>query len=589
MKGLFKAIFAIAGVLGVNIVLYLNAVPRCIISVVMFFFTYKAYDYAFKNKNVESKLYYVPWIVLTVLYSSLWVLGLQLDNDSGIQFKIETLLIIVLVSMGIYPFVLCAAKLLDNTKTEGKKTSLHLLKICFLLIIIAWGATYLALFPGVYGTDAPCWYFEFSRSDVKISSQWSPLYCWFFYSFVTFGKTYFNSYTIGFAIFSFIQMAFTLCIIWRILLFTNKEFNSKCVILVTLFYLMPMHAILAITSAQDAIFSPCFAMVVLYLTQYVLDKDLFLNKKNIFSFMFWIVFMCVIRNNGMYAMSVVLIIAVLMKEQRRLIFAIIGSIMIVIFYQGPVYEAIGIEKGTAIREMLSLPLQQMAYTYNYSNKLTDAQRKEMELYIPEEGWKSYTPCISDPVKSYFDDLEGAEKGNFAKLYIRLLVENPEEFLQGAGLQTFGLWYPNKQWPDYRTWHPYIDIMSYDSKGWYDSDFTIYRESKFPIYESFLEILFGKGESYNGYGGNLDMIFDDIPVFGNLCRIGTYTWILAFALFYAVYKKWNTFLMTLGLEMGLWLTVFLSPVIMYRYCAPIIFSTPLYILLLFNYHKNMDAN
>ena len=96
------------------------------------------------------------------------------------------------------------------------------------------------------------------------------------------------------------------------------------------------------------------------------------------------------------------------------------------------------------------------------DKLTDAQRKEMELYIPEEGWKSYTPCISDPVKSYFDDLEGAEKGNFAKLYIRLLVENPEEFLQGAGLQTFGLWYPNKQWPDYRTWHPYIDIMSYDS-------------------------------------------------------------------------------------------------------------------------------
>ena len=129
-------------------------------------------------------------------------------------------------------------------------------------------------------------------------------------------------------------------------------------------------------------------------------------------------------------------------------------------------------------------------------------------------------------------------------------------------------------------------------GPYYQPITLYILRKtylFPIYESFLETLFGKGESYNGYGGNLDMIFDDIPVFGNLCRIGTYTWILAFALFYEVYKKWNTFLMTLGLELGLWLTVFLSPVIMYRYCAPIIFSTPLYILLLFNYHKNMDAN
>mgnify|MGYP006982442482 FL=1 len=49
---------------------------------------------------------------------------------------------------------------------------------------------YLALFPGVYATDAPYWYHEFLRKDIPISSQWSPVYCGIFYLFVNSGKLF---------------------------------------------------------------------------------------------------------------------------------------------------------------------------------------------------------------------------------------------------------------------------------------------------------------------------------------------------------------------------------------------------------------
>ena len=40
------------------------------------------------------------------------------------------------------------------------------------------------------------------------------------------------------------------------------------------------------------------------------------------------------------------------------------------------------------------------------------------------------------------------------------------------------------------------------------------------------------------------------------------------------------ILLLSMIFGIWLTVLLSPVIMYRYCAPFIFTAPLYISSMF---------
>ena len=58
------------------------------------------------------------------------------------------------------------------------------------------------------------------------------------------------------------------------------------VILSTLFFLLPTHVILSLTSAQDSIFAVSFAMVVLLLIEYLLDEQ-FLSKKNAIKLFLW--------------------------------------------------------------------------------------------------------------------------------------------------------------------------------------------------------------------------------------------------------------------------------------------------------------
>lgn len=442
------------------------------------------------------------------------------------------------------------------------------------------GGAFLALFPGVYGVDAQTWYYEFSHPEIPISSQWSPVYCGLWYAFVRFGEVFLNSNILGFGLFTAVQMGITLYAIWRFLKFTADRMNEKFVIGVTVFFMMPTHAIMALTSAQDALFSVCFGMAVLYLLEYILDEDNFWkNKKKLLKLVLWLLLMCMIRNNGLYALLVMLVILAFIKKTRRLLLPLTAVVVLVFLYQNPVYDMMGIEKGTAIREMLSLPLQQMAYLYNNSESLTEEQRNEMQLYVSKEGWQAYEPCISDQVKSRLNvEAVKNHKLDFLKLYVKCFLADPKGYLQAAGLQTFSLWYPYKAWPDPRPWHPYLNVQSYNTTEVYDG-FSISRKSLCPPYELILRMLFGYGGAGYGYGGDLEMSFTRIPVLNELCQAGTYTWILVFEFFYAIYKRKKGLFVILGIELGLWLTVFLSPVIMYRYCAPLIFTAPLYIMAL----------
>ena len=78
-----------------------------------------------------------------------------------------------------------------------------------------------------------------------------------------------------------------------------------------------------------------------------------------------------------------------------------------------------------------------------------------------------------------------------------------------------------------------------------------------------------------------MFFSKIPIFSTLCQAGFYSCLLAFLGVYAVFVNRNKkMVLILSAEFGMWLTVLLSPVIMYRYCAPFIFTAPLYVSAMF---------
>ncbi len=539
-------------------------------------------------KLSQNQSFYILNISLSILFSVFLILGAQLDIFTDFRFSLLNLIAILCLTCAIYPILSGITVYLDKYNSTERVTELNrrVTIICMVIISIVWLISYLAMFPGVYGVDAHTWHYQYSRQDIPISSQWSVVYSGVFYWFVEFGYNYFNSYEIGFGILSFIQISYTLWVIWNILDFLQKIVNNKAVVIGGAFFtLLPSHIILSVTSVQDALFSAIFAFCLIQL--FYIAKDAggyFKRKRNCVRLTFNLILLCMIRNNGIYAIFILcLFVAFLGKQcKAKIISVLIVAISIVMVYQGPVYNAIGIQKGTAIREMLSLPLQQMAYVYNYEmHKLSDDVKEEMLEYVTEEGWRSYQWCISDQVKSRLNI--DYTKNNFMKfvmLYIKIGMKAPMGYLKSGLLQDLGFWYPNKVYTDYRIWHPYLNYVCFDSSGVYGDDFTIYRDSKIPIYDKLLAWLFGKGDDYSGYGGNLTANFSKIPVMSVLTKPGIYSWAIMYIVGYYLYKKWRMPFIVIGFVIGIWITVLLSPVILYRYMAPIIFSAPVFVSTVF---------
>lgn len=551
--------------------------------------------------NRKTKRFYLLIAGLSTIFSLMLIAGGVLDGYSEFRLSIELFFQILTLITAIYPILSTMTIWLDkrNPKVENIQNDKKLLPICFGLVSLVWLLTYLALFPGVYATtaDAPYWYYEFSRPDVPITSQWAPLYCGIYYYLMKLGEFIFGSYDAGFAIFSFVQMSFVLFAVWNILAFINRRFRTGAVICTaTFFALLPTHVILSLTSAQDPVFAACFVMCMLQLFKLAESPEMYWMKKgNYIKLAAWLILFCLIRNNGMYAILVMIVFtAVFLRKYRRQIFQLTGVVIaVMLIYQGPVYNMLGIQKGTALREMLSLPLQQMAYVYNYSyEELSEEQVKQMLGYMSDDAWHTYMPCLSDHIKYGVNtDTIKNDITAFIKLYIDILLEEPEGYVKGAAAQTFGLWYPNKKWPDARIWHPYIGFLCSDGPDSYGIElvgFAVSRSSLFPAYEELLSTLYGRGDDHSGYGGNLSMAFSNVPVLGVLSKTGIYFWMMTYLFFYAIYRRWREPLVMIGLGIGIFITVLLSPVMLYRYCAPVIFAAPLFVAIFFVPWKEKDV-
>lgn len=594
---LMAALLAFCGALGIgtelSIVCQNNAAYTDILLLPCIYIFYRIYRQSFSHR--QSKGFYFLTVGLSAVFSVMLVAGGAMDGYAGFGFPGDFCLRILALITAMYPVLSAITFRLDQRRSKAAdiQNDKRLLKLCFGLVTLVWLLGYLALFPGVYATDVSYWYYEFSRPEVPISSQWSPLYCGMYYGFMKMGEILFDSHVAGFAIFSFLQMSFVLAVVWNVLSFLNRKFRGIVLVCSAAFFaLLPTHMILSLTSAQDPVFAACFAMCVLEMLELAQDPETFwMSKKNYAKMAAWLILFCMIRNNGMYAVLVMFFLtAVFIRKCRRQIFFVTGAVIVaVLLYQGPVYHILGIQKGTALREMLSLPLQQMAYVYNYEyEQLSEQQVNQMQRYMPDEDWRMYMPCISDQIKNRMDTVAiRNDMAGFIRLYLELFLTEPVGYIKGAAMQTFGLWYPNKKWPDARIWHPYISYQCLDTYGIELAGFAVSRSSLFPAYEELLSTLYGKGEDHSGYGGNLSMEFSNVPVLGVLSKAGIYFWMTLYLFFYALYRRWREPFLILGLGIGIFVTVFLSPVIMYRYCAPMIFAAPLFAAVFFMPWKESD--
>ena len=225
---------------------------------------------------------------------------------------------------------------------------------------------FLALYPGVYGYDAGFQILEVLNNKVQLTSHFSVLFSAILANCVNLGKTLFNSYQIGLAIFALLQMTFMTYVATRISLYVINKIKNKILFTLTVlfFSLFPPYTVITISTTQDVMFAGISALIVLNLIELVNNKEYY-NKK--------------LNPIKLIILITIPFILIFKKDKKILTIAtLITPIIIYKIYTGPIHKIMKVQNEPSTREIVSVPSQQLARVYNYNYDILN--KKDLETY-----------------------------------------------------------------------------------------------------------------------------------------------------------------------------------------------------------------
>ena len=445
---------------------------------------------------------------------------------------------------------------------------------------------FLALYPGVYGYDAGAQTKMILYKDVNLTSHFSIPYSFVLTKLILLGKTLFGSYEAGFATYSFIQMLFMSYVATKITIYVVKITKNSYMYLacILLFSLCPLYTVMVISSAQDVFFSGFFALIIINVLNLIYDKNYYKSWYNPLSLVILILLLCLARNNGFYTILVALPFILIFNKNKKIITFIIFLIPLLMYkiYTGPIQHKMGVIKYDTMNEMMSIPSQQIArvYTYNKKSFSKNDIKNLNKYYFNLDNFKYYkiNQLISDQSKGAINnDNVSNDLGGYIKFWWKLGIKNPENYVEGFLLNSLGFWFPNKNYHDYRMYHPYIEYKMMDGKFYDKRYLEIRRKSKFTLYEKLLNITLVENK------------WKRIPVISTFFTTGSYFVTILFLIGISIIKKrWSLFV-PLSIILGLYVTLFLSPVCLFRYCFPIFIIMPIIISLILTSNTKRNEN
>lgn len=107
--------------------------------------------------------------------------------------------------------------------------------------------------------------------------------------------------------------------------------------------------------------------------------------------------------------------------------------------------------------------------------------------------------------------------------------------------------------------------------------TVYieRQSLLPALEGFYQDYTEEGK------------FEQIPVISWLYSPGVYFWIICFGIIYCLYKKRFLTILPWAVLLLLWLTLMVSPVVVFRYAYPLVVSLPVMLAMIMGKYGEME--
>lgn len=445
------------------------------------------------------------------------------------------------------------------------------LLLYWLVIFLCWIPVFLAFYPGAFVYDATD---EYVQVATRSFTTHHPLaHVLLLGGMVCAGNKFLDSYNAGIAMYTIFQMAVLSGVFGYTVCYIKKKINCKWVVRgALLFYgLFPVIPMYAVCSAKDGIFTAAFLIVVIQMLQLLEDTSGFLkNKGNVAVSILAAVVMMLFRNNGMYAyvvwIPVIVIASLFLKKDKKDIVKISLLMLVsVLLFIGSSKTLVMVTKAddSESQEIMTVPIQQMVRTYQYSPDTYSEEEKEI-LYeiIPEEDLHLYNARISDLVKSKFNNaVFNADKGKYLALWAKIGMRKPMVYLNAWLMTSYGYWYPDAVINVYggNTVHTF----TYQDSSYFgfETEYPGIRDSKFPWLE----------EQYRRI--SLELYQQKVPGISMLFSPGFLFWVFVFCLTYLLQKgKWNQILGFAGMLL-LWATVILGPTYLVRYVLILWFALP----------------
>lgn len=366
----------------------------------------------------------------------------------------------------------------------------------------------------------------------------------------------------GCQLYTLLQMLILTSAFAYLLFYLYKKGVPRCIRIGVFlwFALFPMHPAFAISATKDVLFAAFFLYYAIFLFRLLVDREQF-AWYNYAGMILVGVLLCLLRNNGIYAICasgfILLLYLKPLKSKANFLIALIAIMLLHSLCNRGLITYTHASSLDTEREKMSVPLQCMARVAGYRrSELNPALYEEVCMYIPEEDIPNYSPYLADSVKNDANEhLLRSNKWNFFKLWIKIGLQFPDEYLESIITNTMGYWYPLNQGV-----YVSADIAIYHTL--IGTEHEIVKHDYFPLVTGFYNYLL----YYINYR--------HIPIMGYFFRNAPYVWLMILALLWSIYQKRYSLLIWGLLPLMYLGTCFLGPMAALRYIYCLIVCSPL---------------
>lgn len=237
---------------------------------------------------------------------------------------------------------------------------------------------------------------------------------------------------------------------------------------------------------------------------------------------------------------------------------------------------------TESQEILTVPIMQLARVWNADQdsftkeeqdlmlQLMGAQKEEAsgegdetDAAAESSGWDLYNPVLSDQVKLHFQsDFYREHRVQFWRLWLTKGLQHPVSYLNAWLMTSYGFWTPGAIVDCYDGNTAYTFTYGESSYFGYETELPGVRESRLAALDAWYRFL------------SLDLRAQQIPVLGWVLSPGVMAWAWALCLLTMQRDRRGPELLAYVPIVLIWLTVLLGPCTLPRYVVYLWFGMPL---------------